>query len=164
MSHPTSSFSFNSGPRTCHGKHTAMIHLKIIVVEILQNYDIEVVKGHKIEPLPGFILHMKHVVLKSHLERKSSRVSLPLNHSFSRPDLRSLLLVAGGGWLSPVATPKIAPFIHPQPYQSPICLTLFASSSLVLRRDSGRISTNQTGLWVRTQFPRSDGEVMASRI
>ncbi|XP_048605786.1 alkane hydroxylase MAH1-like [Brassica napus] len=53
-------FSFNAGPRTCLGKHTAMIHLMIIVVEILQNYDIEVVKGHKIEPLPGFILHMKH--------------------------------------------------------------------------------------------------------
>ncbi|KAG2319069.1 hypothetical protein Bca52824_012282 [Brassica carinata] len=53
-------FSFNAGPRTCLGKHTAMIHLKIIVVEILQNYDIEVVKGHKIEPLPGLILHMKH--------------------------------------------------------------------------------------------------------
>ena len=53
-------FSFNADPRTCLGKHTVMTHLKIIVVEILQYYDIEVVKGHKIEPLPGLALHMKH--------------------------------------------------------------------------------------------------------
>ncbi|KAJ4880113.1 hypothetical protein Rs2_37167 [Raphanus sativus] len=53
-------FPFYAGPRTCLGKHTVMNHLKIIVVEVLQNYDIEVVKGHKIEPLPGLTLHMKH--------------------------------------------------------------------------------------------------------
>ncbi|CAH2060253.1 unnamed protein product [Thlaspi arvense] len=53
-------FSFNAGPRTCLGKHLAMTHLKIIVVEMLQNYDIEVDKGHKIEPSPGIILRMKH--------------------------------------------------------------------------------------------------------
>ncbi|WZZ10224.1 hypothetical protein YC2023_096145 [Brassica napus] len=55
-------FSFNAGPRTCLGKYTVMTHLKIILVEILQYYDIEVVKGHKIEPLPGLTLHMKHGV------------------------------------------------------------------------------------------------------
>ncbi|WZZ46136.1 hypothetical protein YC2023_042395 [Brassica napus] len=41
-------FSFNAGPRTCS------------VVEILQNFDIEVVKGHKVEPFPDLYLHMKH--------------------------------------------------------------------------------------------------------
>ncbi|VVB09725.1 unnamed protein product [Arabis nemorensis] len=55
-------FSFNAGPRACLGKHLAMNQLKIVVVEILQNYDIEVVKGKKIQPDPGLILHMKHGV------------------------------------------------------------------------------------------------------
>ncbi|ESQ45918.1 hypothetical protein EUTSA_v10010970mg [Eutrema salsugineum] len=53
-------FSFNAGPRACLGKNMAMTQLKTVVVEILQNYDIEVVKGQKIEPFSGLILHMKH--------------------------------------------------------------------------------------------------------
>ncbi|KAL0798661.1 hypothetical protein Bca101_053836 [Brassica carinata] len=53
-------FAFNSGPRTCPGKHLAMTAMKNIVVEILQNYDIKLVKGHKIEPKPRLVLHMKH--------------------------------------------------------------------------------------------------------
>ncbi|ESQ38663.1 hypothetical protein EUTSA_v10029295mg [Eutrema salsugineum] len=52
--------SFNAGPRTCVGKHLAMTIMKIVVVEILQNFDIKVVEGHKIEPKHGLILIMKH--------------------------------------------------------------------------------------------------------
>ncbi|EOA16471.1 hypothetical protein CARUB_v10004625mg [Capsella rubella] len=52
--------SFNAGPRTCPGKQLAMTLMKTVVVEILQNYDIEVIKGQKIEPDPGLMLHMKH--------------------------------------------------------------------------------------------------------
>lgn len=37
-----------------------MIQLKTVVVEILQNYDVEVVKGQMIEPHLGLIFHMKH--------------------------------------------------------------------------------------------------------
>lgn len=51
---------FNAGPRSNLGKQLAMILMKTVVVEILQNFDIEVVKGQKIEPLPGLILRMKH--------------------------------------------------------------------------------------------------------
>ncbi|CAN8253776.1 unnamed protein product [Cochlearia groenlandica] len=51
---------FNAGPRSCLGKQLAMVMMKIVVVEILQNYDIEVVKGQKVEPLPGLILRMKN--------------------------------------------------------------------------------------------------------
>ncbi|KAL0798658.1 hypothetical protein Bca101_053833 [Brassica carinata] len=58
---PSSKFlAFHSGPRTCSGKHLAMTTMKTIVVEILQNYDIKLVKGHKIEPKPRLSLHMKH--------------------------------------------------------------------------------------------------------
>ncbi|CAA7020589.1 unnamed protein product [Microthlaspi erraticum] len=58
---PSSKFvAFNSGPRTCLGKNLAMTQMKIVAVEIVQNYDITVVKGQKIEPVLGFILSMKH--------------------------------------------------------------------------------------------------------
>ncbi|XP_010437072.1 PREDICTED: alkane hydroxylase MAH1-like isoform X1 [Camelina sativa] len=53
-------FAFNAGPRACLGKHISMIQLKTVVVEILQNYDTEVVKEQKIEPYPGVILRMKN--------------------------------------------------------------------------------------------------------
>ncbi|CAA7054222.1 unnamed protein product [Microthlaspi erraticum] len=53
-------FAFNAGPRACLGKNMAMTQLKTVVVEILQNYDVEVVKGQKTEPFSGLILHMKH--------------------------------------------------------------------------------------------------------
>ncbi|KAF8098516.1 hypothetical protein N665_0264s0020 [Sinapis alba] len=53
-------FVFNSGPRTCSGKHIAMTSMKTIIVEILQNYDIKLVKGHKVEPKPRLNLLMKH--------------------------------------------------------------------------------------------------------
>ncbi|XP_019085893.1 PREDICTED: alkane hydroxylase MAH1-like [Camelina sativa] len=52
--------SFNAGPRTCLGKEVAMTQMKTVAVKIIQNYDIKVVEGHKIEPVPSIILHMKH--------------------------------------------------------------------------------------------------------
>ncbi|CAN8257967.1 unnamed protein product, partial [Cochlearia groenlandica] len=52
--------SFNSGPRTCLGKNLAMTQMKIVALEIVQNFDIEVIKGQKIEPVLGFILAMKN--------------------------------------------------------------------------------------------------------
>ncbi|KAG2244522.1 hypothetical protein Bca52824_093609 [Brassica carinata] len=58
---PSSKFlAFNSGPRTCLGKHLAITQMKMVVVEILQNYDVEVIKGQKIKPVLGYILSMKH--------------------------------------------------------------------------------------------------------
>ncbi|KAL1190300.1 Alkane hydroxylase MAH1 [Cardamine amara subsp. amara] len=52
--------SFNAGPRTCLGKEVAMMQMKTVAVKIIQNYEIEVVEGHKVEPAPSVILHMKH--------------------------------------------------------------------------------------------------------
>nr|QWK52409.1 cytochrome P450 96A1 [Isatis tinctoria] len=51
--------SFNAGPRTCLGKEVAMTQMKTVAVKIIQNYDIKVVEGHKVEPVPSVILHMK---------------------------------------------------------------------------------------------------------
>ncbi|KAL1224439.1 Alkane hydroxylase MAH1 [Cardamine amara subsp. amara] len=52
--------SFNAGPRTCLGKDVAMTQMKTVAVKIIQNYEIKVVEGHKIEPVPSVILHMKY--------------------------------------------------------------------------------------------------------
>ncbi|CAN6838775.1 unnamed protein product [Brassica oleracea] len=52
--------AFNSGPRTCPGKHLAMTSMKAIIVEILQHYDVKLIEGQKIEPKPRLVLQMNH--------------------------------------------------------------------------------------------------------
>ncbi|WZZ33697.1 hypothetical protein YC2023_017098 [Brassica napus] len=52
--------SFNAAPRTCLGKNLAINLMKAVIVEILQNYEIKVINGQKIEPKPGLVLYMKH--------------------------------------------------------------------------------------------------------
>ncbi|CAA7041988.1 unnamed protein product [Microthlaspi erraticum] len=52
-------FVFNSGPRNCLGKNLSFLQMKTVAVEIIQNYDIKVVEGHKIEPASSIVLHMK---------------------------------------------------------------------------------------------------------
>ncbi|EFH47076.1 hypothetical protein ARALYDRAFT_916433 [Arabidopsis lyrata subsp. lyrata] len=68
----TKIFSFNAGPRACLGKKLAMTQMKTVVMEILQNYDIQVVEGQKIEPAPGPILRMKHGLRVTLSKRYSS--------------------------------------------------------------------------------------------
>ncbi|CAA7020590.1 unnamed protein product [Microthlaspi erraticum] len=51
--------SFNAGPRTCLGKEVALMQMKSVAVEIIQNYEMKVVEGQQIEPAPSVILHMK---------------------------------------------------------------------------------------------------------
>ncbi|CAN6803316.1 unnamed protein product [Brassica oleracea] len=51
--------SFNAGPRTCLGKEVAMTQMKTVAVKIIQNYEIKIVEGHTIEPVPSVILRMK---------------------------------------------------------------------------------------------------------
>ena len=56
-------FAFFGGPRSCLGKLLAMTLMKTAVVEILQNYDFQLVKGQTIEPATGpfpYILFDKH--------------------------------------------------------------------------------------------------------
>nr|QWK52314.1 cytochrome P450 96A10 [Isatis tinctoria] len=51
--------SFNAGPRTCLGKEVALMQMKTVAVKIIQNYEIKIVEGQKIEPAPSVILHTK---------------------------------------------------------------------------------------------------------
>nr|AIE57505.1 MAH1 [Camelina sativa] len=55
---------FNSGPRTCLGKHLALLQMKMVAVNIIQNYDFKIVEGQMIEPVRSVILSMKHKVNK----------------------------------------------------------------------------------------------------
>nr|QWK52377.1 cytochrome P450 96A8-5 [Isatis tinctoria] len=73
--------SFNAGPRTCLGKNLAMNLMKTVIVELLQNFEIKVVNGQKIEPKPGLILHMKHG-LKVTVTKKCSSVERNAKVSF----------------------------------------------------------------------------------
>ncbi|XP_010555338.1 PREDICTED: alkane hydroxylase MAH1-like [Tarenaya hassleriana] len=52
--------SFNAGPRTCLGKEVAFMQMKTVAVKIIQNYDIKIVEGHRVDPVPSIILHMRH--------------------------------------------------------------------------------------------------------
>ncbi|KFK22353.1 hypothetical protein AALP_AAs42226U000100 [Arabis alpina] len=52
--------AFNAGPRSCLGKKLSFLQIKTVAVEIIRNYDIKVVDGHKAEPAPSVLLRMKH--------------------------------------------------------------------------------------------------------
>ncbi|CAG7861563.1 unnamed protein product [Brassica rapa] len=60
-SEPSSKFLvFSAGPRTCLGKRLALLQMKMVAAEIIQNYDFKVVEGQKIEPVTSIILRIKH--------------------------------------------------------------------------------------------------------
>ncbi|CAN6838791.1 unnamed protein product [Brassica oleracea] len=69
-------FAFFGGPRSCLGKLLAMTLMKTAVVEILQNYDFQLVKGQTIEPATGadlnLVLRMKHGLRVKFTKRCSS--------------------------------------------------------------------------------------------
>ncbi|KAG2302503.1 hypothetical protein Bca4012_060798 [Brassica carinata] len=52
--------AFNAGPRACLGKHLAFSQMKMVAVELIQNYDFKVTEGHKIEAIPSILLRMEH--------------------------------------------------------------------------------------------------------
>ncbi|KAL0731824.1 hypothetical protein Bca4012_027918 [Brassica carinata] len=64
--------TFNAGPRTCLGKNLAINLMKAVIVEILQNYEIKVIDGQKIEPKPGLVLYMKHGLKVKITKKRSS--------------------------------------------------------------------------------------------
>ncbi|KAB1209112.1 Cytochrome P450 86A2 [Morella rubra] len=52
--------TFNTGPRSCVGKHMTFILMKMAATAVLLNYRVEVVEGHPIMPNISVVLHMKH--------------------------------------------------------------------------------------------------------
>ncbi|KAK4477745.1 hypothetical protein RD792_017006 [Penstemon davidsonii] len=52
--------AFNVGPRTCLGKNTSIIQLKMIAASIIYNYDVQLLKGHPVLPRDSVILQAKH--------------------------------------------------------------------------------------------------------
>ncbi|XP_016441474.2 alkane hydroxylase MAH1-like [Nicotiana tabacum] len=52
--------AFNAGPRTCLGKEVAFTQMKAVAAAIIHNYQVEVIKGHKVYPNVSIILYMQH--------------------------------------------------------------------------------------------------------
>ncbi|CAG7873409.1 unnamed protein product [Brassica rapa] len=52
--------AFKAGPRTCLGKKLTFLQMKTVAVNIIQNYEIQVVEGHKTEPVPSVLLRMQY--------------------------------------------------------------------------------------------------------
>ncbi|KAG7658509.1 Cytochrome P450 [Arabidopsis suecica] len=52
--------AFNAGPRACLGKKLTFLQMKTVAAEIIRNYDIKVVEGHKTEPVPSVLFRMQH--------------------------------------------------------------------------------------------------------
>ncbi|CAL4993048.1 unnamed protein product [Urochloa decumbens] len=52
--------SFNTGPRSCHGKGIAMAQMMTVATAVVWNFDEEVVEGHAVEPKLSVVLQMKN--------------------------------------------------------------------------------------------------------
>jgi cytochrome P450 len=51
--------AFNSGPRLCRGKDIAITQLKMIIVAVVWNFDMETVDGQTIDTKLSCLLQMK---------------------------------------------------------------------------------------------------------
>ncbi|KAK6150517.1 hypothetical protein DH2020_015449 [Rehmannia glutinosa] len=51
--------AFNAGPRTCLGKEVAFTQMKSVAANIMHNYRVFVVEGHRVAPNCSVILYMK---------------------------------------------------------------------------------------------------------
>nr|QWK52276.1 cytochrome P450 96A3-3 [Isatis tinctoria] len=57
---PSNKFlAFNAGPRTCLGKKLTFLQMQTVAVEVIRNYDIKVVEGHKPKRVASIILRMQ---------------------------------------------------------------------------------------------------------
>lgn len=52
--------AFNAGPRTCLGKEVAFTQMKSVAAAIIHNYNVQVVKGHRVHPNVSVILYIKN--------------------------------------------------------------------------------------------------------
>ncbi|KAJ7970769.1 Cytochrome P450 family protein [Quillaja saponaria] len=52
--------AFSTGPRSCLGKETTMIEMKMVATAVLWNYQIKVVESHSVSPNVSVVLHMEH--------------------------------------------------------------------------------------------------------
>ncbi|XP_010531420.1 PREDICTED: alkane hydroxylase MAH1-like [Tarenaya hassleriana] len=52
--------SFNAGPRACLGREMAFTQLKTVFVEIIRNYDINVVEGQEVKSVVSVILRIQN--------------------------------------------------------------------------------------------------------
>ena len=53
-------FPFGGGSRTCIGASFAMMEANLLVATIAQRFQLQLVPGHPVDPLPGITLRPRH--------------------------------------------------------------------------------------------------------
>ena len=57
---PAAYIPFGAGPRFCIGSGFAMMEAVLITAMTVQAFRLKLVPGHRVEPLPGITLRMRH--------------------------------------------------------------------------------------------------------
>jgi cytochrome P450 len=57
---PPAYFPFGAGPRSCIGSEFAMLEAQLITTMVMQSFQLDLVLGHPVEPLPDITLRSKH--------------------------------------------------------------------------------------------------------
>ena len=60
--HKFAYFPFGGGPRTCIGKHFALLEMKVILVKIYQKYTFKIQSNLEVNPFPHFTLRPKEEI------------------------------------------------------------------------------------------------------
>lgn len=63
-------FPFGGGPRQCIGNRFAMMEAQLILATVAQKYRLQLVSGHRVEPLPAVTLRQRYGLVMSLAERK----------------------------------------------------------------------------------------------
>jgi cytochrome P450 len=70
-------FPFSGGPHQCIGGYFGLMEMQIVIARVLQEYELELVPGHRVEPKPGITLGFEHGLLMTLRRRERGREGVP---------------------------------------------------------------------------------------
>jgi len=73
---PFAYFPFGGGPRRCLGESFAWMELVLVVATIAQQWQLRMVHGHRVEPLPLVTLRTRHGMRMTLMRRSTDRQSV----------------------------------------------------------------------------------------